>query len=120
MTVIPQRLVPYLFVLPAIILLVVFVYGPAIENVIYSFYAWSSMSPDWRFVGFGNYAELFGNPIFWTALFNNIVYAVVSVVFQVAFAHGDVGSGLPLFLLALGVILYVHRRRHWPPFALRR
>jgi raffinose/stachyose/melibiose transport system permease protein len=83
-----QRLVPYLFVLPAIILLVVFVYGPAVENVIYSFYAWSSMSPDWRFVGFGNYGELFSNPIFWTALLNNIIYAVVSVVFQVAVALG--------------------------------
>lgn len=84
----PPRLVPYLFVLPAIILLVVFVYGPAVENVIYSFYAWSSMSPDWRFVGFGNYGELFGNPIFWTALINNLIYAVISVIFQVAVALG--------------------------------
>lgn len=83
-----QRLVPYLFVLPAIVLLIVFVYGPAVENIIYSFYAWSSMSPDWRFVGFANYGELFANPIFWTALLNNFIYAVISVVFQVAFALG--------------------------------
>ncbi len=38
--------------------------------------------------GFANYGELFANPIFWTALLNNFIYAVISVVFQVAFALG--------------------------------
>lgn len=83
MSVLPQRFLPYLFVFPALVLLAVFVYGPALENVVYSLHSWSSMSPNWRFVGFQNYVQLFTNPIFWTSLLNNIIYAVVSVVFQV-------------------------------------
>jgi raffinose/stachyose/melibiose transport system permease protein len=86
MSILHHRLLPYLFVVPALVLLVVFVYGPAAENVVYSLYSWSSMSPDWRFVGLENYVQLLTNPIFWTSLLNNIVYAVVSVVFQVFFA----------------------------------
>jgi raffinose/stachyose/melibiose transport system permease protein len=83
MTISRQRLIPYLFVAPSLILLAVFVYGPAAENIYYSLYSWSSMSATRRFVGLANYAELFRNPIFWTSLFNNVIYAVVSVFFQV-------------------------------------
>ncbi len=78
-----QRLVPYLFLVPSLLLLAVFVYGPAVENIYYSLYSWSSMSATRRFVGLSNYIELFGNPIFWTSLVNNVIYAVVSVFFQV-------------------------------------
>jgi raffinose/stachyose/melibiose transport system permease protein len=78
-----QRLLPYIFLAPSLLLLVVFVYGPALENIIYSFFSWSSMDPDWRYVGFANYRHLFSNPIFWASLVNNTIYAVVSVVVQV-------------------------------------
>ncbi len=78
-----RALTPYLFVLPSLLLLAVFVYGPAIENIDYSLYSWSSMSAARRFVGLANYAELLANPIFWTSLVNNVIYAIVSVFFQV-------------------------------------
>src|SRR5438034_1367971 len=86
MTVSLHRLTPYFFVLPALALLAVFVYGPAAENVGYSLYSWSSMSAAKRFVGLANYHELLANPIFWRSLLNNTIYAVVSVVFQVGVA----------------------------------
>ena len=86
MTAIRRSLLPYLFLLPTIILLVVFVYGPAFQNIDYSLYSWSSMSASKTFVGLGNFRELFANPIFWTALVNNTIYAVVSVFFQVVVA----------------------------------
>jgi raffinose/stachyose/melibiose transport system permease protein len=78
-----RALTPYLFVLPSLLLLAVFVYGPAIENIDYSLYSWSSMSATKRFVGLANYLELLANPIFWRSLVNNTIYAVVSVFFQV-------------------------------------
>lgn len=81
-----QRVLPYLFVLPALVLLAAFVYGPAIENMVYSLYSWSSMRPEGHFVGLENYEALFSNPVFWRALVNNTLYAVISVLFQVAFA----------------------------------
>lgn len=83
-----QRYTPYLFILPVLALLVLFVYGPALANIRYSLYSWSSLSPDWRFVGLDNYRQLIADPIFWTALWNNIIYAVVSVAVQVFVALG--------------------------------
>lgn len=78
-----HRIVPYLFVAPPLILLAVFVYGPAFENVIFSLYSWSSIDPDWTFVGLDNYRQLYTNPVFWVSLVNNILYAVISVFVQV-------------------------------------
>ena len=81
-----NKFIPYLFVLPALILLVVFVYEPAAENIYYSFFSWNSLSPEISFVGFNNYIELLYNPIFWKSLFNNLIFAVISVFFQVGVA----------------------------------
>lgn len=83
----PTRgIAPYLFLFPSLALLVAFVYAPALENMVYSLYSWSSVRMDSRFVGLQNYQELFANPIFWRSLVNNILYAVISIVFQVFFA----------------------------------
>ncbi len=81
-----RRIAPYLFLFPSILLLVVFVYAPALENMVYSLFSWSSVRTEFRFVGLQNYHELFNNPIFWRSLANNILYAVISIVFQVFFA----------------------------------
>lgn len=81
-----SRITPYLFLLPAIVLLMVFVYVPVAENFRYSLYKWGSFNPNWLFVGLGNYLELFRDPIFYKSLVNNAVYAVISVAFQVFFA----------------------------------
>ena len=83
---ISRGLLPYLFLFPALALLVVFVYAPALENMVYSLYSWSSVRTDSSFIGLQNYAELFSNPIFWRSLVNNVLYAVVSIIFQVFFA----------------------------------
>lgn len=60
-------------VLPAIVLLVVFVYVPLLGNVIafmdYVPFIPIEQSP---FVGFDNFEKLFGNPAFWNALWNTL------------------------------------------------
>jgi raffinose/stachyose/melibiose transport system permease protein len=78
-----------LWVAPAVLLLVVFVYYPVVENLRLSLYRWSPFSPREVFIGLDNYATLGADPVFWSSLFNNAAYAVVSVVFQV-------GGGLVL------------------------
>jgi raffinose/stachyose/melibiose transport system permease protein len=78
-----------LWVAPAVLLLVVFVYYPVVENLRLSLYRWSPFSPREVFIGLDNYATLSADPVFWSSLFNNAAYAVVSVVFQV-------GGGLVL------------------------
>ena len=78
-----------LWVAPAVLLLVVFVYYPVLENMRLSLYKWDAFSPREVFVGAGNYQRLAADPVFWSSLFNNVAYAVVSVIVQV-------GGGLVL------------------------
>ncbi|RLQ86997.1 carbohydrate ABC transporter permease [Notoacmeibacter ruber] len=81
-----QSLTGWLWVAPTLLFLVLFVYGPALANIRYSLFSFSAMSQSKTFVGLANYSQLFGDPLFITALTNNIAYAVISVIFQVAFA----------------------------------
>ncbi len=81
-----RRIAPYLFLFPSLLLLISFVYAPALENMVYSLFSWSSVRIESRFVGLDNYRELFASQIFWRALVNNALYAVISIVFQVFFA----------------------------------
>ncbi len=76
----------WLWVLPAVVLLVVFVYYPILDNIRLSFYSWSAFSVQPAFVGFDNYKTAATDPVFWHSMWNNGLYAVISLVFQVAFA----------------------------------
>ncbi len=78
----------YLFVAPAIAFLALFVYVPALANIRYSLYSWSSLSPDRKWVGLDNFRQLFADPIFWGALLHACIYAVISVIVQVFVALG--------------------------------
>lgn len=78
-----RRLVPYLFLLPTVAVLAVFVYIPIAQNVVFSLYEWSAISPVWKFVGLENYVELLQDRIFHKSLVNNLYYAVISVAVQV-------------------------------------
>jgi raffinose/stachyose/melibiose transport system permease protein len=73
-------------VLPAVLLLAVFVYFPMFDSLRLSLYEWDAFNPKPDFVGLANYQEMFADPIFWKASFNNLAYAVVSLVFQVGLA----------------------------------
>jgi raffinose/stachyose/melibiose transport system permease protein len=95
-----ERWRAWIWVLPAVVLLVVFVYYPILENIRLSFFSWSVFSPSPRYVGTDNYTEAFGDPVFWRSMFNNVAYAVVSLVFQV---------GLSLVLAAV-LEEFVHQR----------
>jgi len=77
------RLTTLLWVAPAILLLVVFVYYPVVDNARLSLYRWGPFSPNETFIGLDNYTALGRDPVFWSSLFNNVAYAVVSVIVQV-------------------------------------
>jgi len=69
--------------LPALVFVILFIYYPIIQNFIYSLYRWSSFSEVKVFVGFDYYKRLLSDPIFYIALKNNALYAIISIVFQV-------------------------------------
>ncbi|RVU29057.1 sugar ABC transporter permease [Streptomyces antnestii] len=71
------------WILPALVLLGVFVYLPLVQNFGYSTLSWDIYSGSQHFVGLDNYRHLFDDPVFWTSFTNNLSYALLSVIFQV-------------------------------------
>ncbi|WP_339245667.1 sugar ABC transporter permease [Bacillus sp. FSL R5-0523] len=98
-----NKIIPYLFLVPALVFLL-FVYIPIFENVFLSLFQWSSFSPKKTFIGLKNYVELFHDPVFYQALTNNVLYAVISIVCQV---FGG---------LILAAVLEDKLVRKWSPF----
>jgi raffinose/stachyose/melibiose transport system permease protein len=74
------------WVLPAVLLLLVFVYYPIVENFRLSLFSWNAFSPRPIYVGLDNYRTAIDDPVFWRALRNNTVFAITSLVFQVGFS----------------------------------
>ncbi len=67
--------VPFLFLLPALILLIVFRYYPALSAIYHSFTIWEIPAPG-VFVGLENYASLFKDPVFLQSVRNILIYTV--------------------------------------------
>lgn len=80
---IKKQLVPYIYVLPVVLLMGAFVYVPLLQNFYYMFFKFSAFSSSYTFVGFDNLKTLFNDPVIKTALFNNSLYCIISVFFQV-------------------------------------
>ncbi len=73
-----------LMLLPALLLCGVFILVPVAMTILGSFYAFG-LGGTGTFVGFDNYRKAAGDPVFWTALTNNVIIVVGSVVLQVGF-----------------------------------
>ncbi|MBB2914657.1 raffinose/stachyose/melibiose transport system permease protein [Streptosporangium becharense] len=78
-----QRALGLAWVIPALALVGVFVYLPLVQNFGFSALEWDIYSGEQEFVGLKNYTKLLDDPIFWTSFGNNLLYAVISIVFQV-------------------------------------
>ncbi|GGP25317.1 carbohydrate ABC transporter permease [Silvimonas amylolytica] len=65
-----------LFLLPAMVIFAVYVIYPILSSFCLSFYNWDGVT-DKSWVGFANYNELFHNPVFFTALKNNVLWLVL-------------------------------------------
>ncbi|MCL6548365.1 MAG: sugar ABC transporter permease [Alicyclobacillus sp.] len=82
-----QAITGYLFLLPALTSLVVFLLGPILFAFYISFQQFSFLDPqDARFVGIQNYVHLFRDPEFLRALRNTTVYSAGVVPVQTALA----------------------------------
>lgn len=77
------RIVPILYIAPAIILMALFVYYPLVRNIVNGFYEWNPFTLDRSFVSVDHYVRLFKDPVFYTVLKNNLLYAIISVILQV-------------------------------------
>src|SRR5574344_539087 len=69
----------YFYMLPALALLVVFVFYPFIQTVIRSLYATDNMGANTLFIGLENYSNLLSSPAFWNSMKVTFVYVIIVV-----------------------------------------
>ena len=81
-----ENISAYLFLLPFLLFFVLFVLYPMAMCIYTSFFDATQGNREDIFVGFGNYTELFGDEVFWKALWNTVIIVVVSVPVTCAFS----------------------------------
>lgn len=72
----PKAWVVLAFVLPAVVLLIIFRLVPVIISVIGSFYS-QNLRGVISFRGFANYVQIFSDPAFWNSVSNTLVFNLV-------------------------------------------
>lgn len=80
--------IPYLFILPAFVLLIALRYIPAVSAILYSFTEWRGFFGSPKFVGIDNYARLFKDPIFLASLRNMAIYTTARTFLVICMAFG--------------------------------
>ncbi|HIU86871.1 TPA: sugar ABC transporter permease, partial [Candidatus Spyradomonas excrementavium] len=80
-----KKYVPYLFLIPAGVILVLFFFIPFFETIVLSFFDYNSNIYHPAFVSLENYLVLLKSPIFYKVLLNTFIYLLVAVPFLVIF-----------------------------------
>jgi ABC-type sugar transport system permease subunit len=70
-----RKVIPYLFITPTMLIFLTFVLVPIAYAAYMSLFDWNGIS-EASFAGLQNYADLFGDPVFWVSLRNTLVYAL--------------------------------------------
>lgn len=80
----------FMFVLPGVLFMFVFLYIPFAENIKNSFYDMTSIvkmpGMEWKFLGLGNYQKMLSDPDVKTAIINSFKMMLLTVVFEVGIA----------------------------------
>lgn len=84
----------YLFVLPALVFMAVFIVFPIIYNITLSFQDVNvyNLKGEHHFIGLSNYAKSLQDPVFYISLKNSFIFTVLSIFFQFS-----IGFALALF-----------------------
>jgi multiple sugar transport system permease protein len=69
-------IMPLVFIAPAFAMFSLFVIYPIMQSIALSFMEWQGIGPK-KWIGLNNYRELFGDPVFWKALVNNVYWLVL-------------------------------------------
>ena len=85
------NITPWLFLMPALIMFVVYVLYPIIQSISLSFYEWDGLGEK-TWVGVANYVELFDDDRFWLSVKNNIIWLVFFMLAPI------IGLAIALFL----------------------
>src|SRR6202453_2921499 len=87
------------FLIPALVINVVIILVPALLTIAMAFFGWDGrQTPTW--VGLDNFRTIFADPVFFSALFNNIKWTLIFLIVPMAMG-----------LLAASLLLFVRRGR---------
>ncbi len=78
-----RNLLSFRWIAVAVILVGWFVYYPIVDNFIVSTTDQDIFTGDVTNIGLANYDRLLHDPVVWTSLWNNALYAIISIIFQV-------------------------------------
>ncbi len=109
-----SRLTPYLYISPALLLLICFLAYPVLYNIHVSLFDWNGVSPKKLFVGLQNYKNIFFNDKpFYNAIGNTFVFTAGAAVFQTA-----VGLLLAVLVSRINLFRTVYRTIFFIPVVM--
>lgn len=109
-----QKLTPWLFLLPALLIYTGFLVGPMLSTLYISFFDWDGLSDDMVFVGLANYIRiLFQDEVSQLALRNNTAWTIGAVIVPTA-----IGLLLAVGLNRLTVVNKLMRTLYYMPAVL--
>ena len=85
------------FLLPALVLIAVFIVYPVFDTFAISGFKWNGISADRIFIGIDNWKELIKDEMFWKSFKHNLIVMVFSILLQI-----PIGMALATFLDAGG------------------
>lgn len=83
-----RKYVPYLFLLPAVLGLILFKVYPLLNGLFDSFFKVSFLKKTTRFVGLDNYFSLFTGPVFLNSLWVTVLFNLITNPLQIAVSLG--------------------------------
>jgi raffinose/stachyose/melibiose transport system permease protein len=75
-----------LFLLPAVILFVLFLIYPIFRSVYYSLFNWNGLGPATKFIGLNNFKQILTDQVFMKAIENCLIIVVFSLAIQLPLA----------------------------------
>lgn len=72
-----KKITPWLFLLPSLIILTVFLVTPILEAIRWSVLDYKLIADTSEFVGLANFREIFSDPLFWEAFKNTFSFVII-------------------------------------------
>lgn len=70
------------FLIVPMLLLALFSYYPLLKLIQLSFTSWNGMTPDYKYIGFQNYIDIFGQKELFQTFANNMAYVITAILQQ--------------------------------------
>ena len=99
-----EKRLAILYILPALLVFVLFMFYPLVYTLYLSFFKWNMVSPNMRFVGLRNYINLLTDPVTVKIAENTLLYIVILVLFNFLLPY--VLSYVNTFLMKTGKHVY--------------